>query len=490
MANSIYSDFIVRARDQFTTPLRNMGRSTTAFSRNAQTQFGSVSRSFQSMQRLMQFATATIVTGFIGRGIRGLVGAAMDVENVRVQFETLTGSIENANKLIQDMQQFAASTPLQFDTLAEGTQRLLAFGIAQDDVLGALRMLGDAALGDANKLDSLVRAYGKVSARGRASMEEINMVIDAGVPIMAALNEEFGTTTEELTGMISAGEISSDVFTAAFRRMTSEGGQFHNGMQRQSQTTAGLFSTLKDNITLTAASVGEALLPTTKLLTQELITVTENIRLWVDNNRELINQGVDGFIRGVGDSIKFVTEQWNNGLIPALLAGLGTFKILTVAVAVIQGMMVAYAAAAATAAGATSVFAGIVAALGGPVTLIIAGVAALVAGIVLLIKNWEKITTAIKESPLGQFVSRIFGSVSNTMESNGGPRSYGSFGSSQLSNTPTPSTAWNAYAQPQVTESRSTVDINIPSAPPGVTIRQRGQAPGVNMNLGAGVAGL
>jgi len=69
VASSVYSDFVVRARDQFTAPLRNMQRSTTAFSRNAQRSFGGVRTSLQGVQRVMRLAVAAMTTGAIAKAV-------------------------------------------------------------------------------------------------------------------------------------------------------------------------------------------------------------------------------------------------------------------------------------------------------------------------------------------------------------------------------------------------------------------------------------
>lgn len=497
MSRAVYQDFVVRARDRFTRPMQNMQRQTTMFSRNAQRSLGRVNNSFDRMRRLARFATGAIATGLVARGIGRLVSAGADLEGVTTQFETLTGSIESARDLVSQMNEFAASTPLQFDTLAQGTQRLMAFGVAQDDVLDTLQMLGDAALGDANKLDSLTRAFGKVQARGKASMEEINMVIDAGVPIMDALNQEFGTTTEELSGMIRNGEVTSQVFQQAFRRMTTEGGQFANGMERQSQTAAGMFSTLKDNVQLTAATLGQALLPTVKDLTTDLIELTGRLRSWIGENEDLIQQKVEDVITGIGNAVRFLGRMWDNGTIPALITAVATFKTLTAAVAAAQAVMVTFKAAQAAAAAAGGVLNAVL--LANPIGLIIAGVAALVAGIVLLVKNWDKLKAAMQR--FGEWVSNVFAGVlegingaiervanflgiSNSRDADEGRASNAERYGMSSENMGNPRTFPGTVARSTVSENRSTVDINMNGLPSGSTVRQTGSAPGVSLNTG------
>lgn len=498
MPNGVYSDFIVRARDQFTRPMRNMQRQTTLFSRNAQRSLGGVSRSFDRVRNMARVASGVLVTGLVGRGIAGLVRAASDVEGVTTQFETLTGSMESANQLVTDMQKFAASTPLQFDTLAQGTQRLMAFGVEQENVLDTLQMLGDAAMGDANKLDSLTRAFGKVQARGRASMEEVNMVIDAGVPIMDSLNEVLGTNTEQLSEMMRAGEISADVFQQAFQRMTMAGGQFHNGMQRQSQTTAGLFSTLKDNLQLTAASIGAALLPTVKDLTENLIEVSGRVREWVNENQDLIRQRVEDVLQGIADTVRLIGRLWENGTIPAIIAAVATFKTLNAAVLTGKALMIAYKNSQIAATGAAAAFNAVIKA--NPLVLIISAVAALVAGLVLLIKNWDKLKAAMQR--FADWVAGIFkpilDGVNNAVEkvanflgiSNSRNMEDGRARNAERYGMTAENYAVSSARAGVTNENRSTVDVNFNNLPSGATVRQRGRAPGVSMRTGYRMAGL
>jgi tape measure domain-containing protein len=478
----------------------------------------------------MTGAAAVLTTGLIGRGIGSLINAASDIETVTTEFETLTGSIENAAMLVDQLRQFTARTPLQFEAVSEGTKRLLAFGIAQEDVLSVMQTLGDAALGDANKLDSLTRAYGKVAARGRVSMEEINMVIDAGVPIMDALNAQLGTNTEQLQGMISRGEVTADIFQSAFRDMTTGTGQFAGGMERLSETQKGLWSTLKDNILLVAGSMGESLLPTTKSITENLINVAQKVKEWISANKELINSKLQSFLNGVKAVGDFIAKHWQSGLIPALLAGVATFKLVAMAIVGAQGLIAAIKMIKAAMA------AGSLMSMFNPWTLLAAVIVGLV---VLIIKNWDKVKAflikvweAIKTAGLavwegikigvkamadfvkmyfftvadiiltvfGNVVKAVLGVVSTIgkalgLEMNGvestidrisqaqaNVRSQSAIGAAQG----LISANQGVQESRSTTENRSTVDVNFNNTPQGTTIRQRGRAPGLQLNTGYG----
>lgn len=222
-------------------------------------------------------AVATAVTGLAVLTGKALKEAA-DFETASVSFKVLIGDAEKAKKTLNDLRTLGAKTPLQFEDITKGAQNLMAFGSAADDVADQIKMLGDLAMGQSDKLESVVRAYGKIHAKGKASMEELNMVTEAGVPVLQALADMYDTTTTKVLEMVSAGKIGFADIDQAFKNMTSSGGQFYGMMDEQGKTLNGMVSTLKDNLTLLLTKLGEAVLPTaTKLLGDALTKLDEFI---------------------------------------------------------------------------------------------------------------------------------------------------------------------------------------------------------------------
>ena len=220
----------------------------------------------QKMKGSMKKLGLSIGAAVIGVGALA-IKAASDMEMLTTQFEVMLGSSEKAAGMMKDLNKFAASTPFALEDLAKGSQNLLAFGVSSDKVVDTMRMLGDTAGGNAEKLQGLVLAYGKVQTKGKASMEEINMLAERGVPIIGTLQKQLGVTNQEFFKMVSAGKITKKEVTQAFRTMTSEGGMFYKGMEKQSLTFSGMVSTMKDNIKMMLASVGSSILPLLKSLT-------------------------------------------------------------------------------------------------------------------------------------------------------------------------------------------------------------------------------
>ncbi len=173
----------------------------------------------------------------------------------------LGGNEQEAQKLLDTLKEMANTTPYEATDLVKATQKMMAFGISADDSLKYLNMLGDVAMGDANKMDSLTLAFSQISASGRASMEDINQMIDQGFNPLTIIAQKTGESMGDLRDRVSAGQVSFEEIAGAFETATSEGGTFYQSMDKASQTTEGKISSLKDAFGSALGSMTEALLP-------------------------------------------------------------------------------------------------------------------------------------------------------------------------------------------------------------------------------------
>jgi tape measure domain-containing protein len=221
---------------------------------------------------------------------RATVGQAAKIEDLVAAFTPLTGGAESAAAMIAALNKEAASTPFQLEQIGSVAKQLLPIlGNDVEAVTGAFRMLGDTAGGNAQKLDSITRGYSKAMLKGRVDMESLNMIAEAGVPIYTELAESMGISVEQMMELSSAGKITDTDLTNAFQRMTSEGGIFFNGMQIASETLSGRMSTLRDNIALAGATIGNMFLPLIKDIVDESIKIVSKFSEWASETGNLEN---------------------------------------------------------------------------------------------------------------------------------------------------------------------------------------------------------
>lgn len=219
---------------------------------------------------LAKGTTALIGVGTTAIGALAKIGVDYNtqMETYTTNFKVMLGSTEAAAKKVEELKVMAAKTPFEMSDLAKGTQTLLAFGIASDKSTDILQQLGDISLGDSQKLETLTRAFGKMSSSNKVSLEDLNMMIDAGFNPLNIVAEKTGESMTDLYKRVSDGKVSVSEITDAMKVATSAGGQFYKGMEEASKTTTGLLSTLEDNA---RSLVGEVFEPLSNSLLQKVV---------------------------------------------------------------------------------------------------------------------------------------------------------------------------------------------------------------------------
>ena len=265
--------------------------------------------------------------GSVLNAAKGMVSSGLEynqaMEGYVTNFTTmLGGSSEAANGMVGSLQKLASATPLAMSDLAGGAQTLLAFGVASDDVSGTLQRLGDISLGNADKMQSLARAYGKATAQGKLTGETVQMMIDAGWNPLIDICDQTGESMEDVQKRMAAGSISAEELTQAVNHATDAGGKFAGGMEAASKTVAGLTSTLQDNVN---AMLGKLMKPVSDAMRSTLLPTAIDA---VDQlTTAFEDEGIDGFSRVAGSLIASLSAQlasYAPEAVPAALAFVGS----------------------------------------------------------------------------------------------------------------------------------------------------------------------
>lgn len=169
-------------------------------------------------------------------------------ESSQISFRVMVGDAERATELLNDIQEFSASTPFQFNEIESAAKLLLGMGIAAENIVPTLRMLGDVSAGINAPIGELAFAFGKVASTGRLMTESLNQFDERGVGLSKEIAASLGVAASEVRELASKGELGFEHLTGAFERMTSEGGRFTNLTVELSQSMNGLNSTLQDTV--------------------------------------------------------------------------------------------------------------------------------------------------------------------------------------------------------------------------------------------------
>ena len=246
---------------------------------------------------------------------KGFFTASSQMEDFRASFGALVGDVKVGGELLGQIYDMASKTPFETTELASSAQLLLQYNVAQKDVLDTLSRLGDASGGNAVKMNSLALAYGQVNAAGKATMGDINQMINAGFNPLNVIAQKTGKSMGELRGEVEKGAVSSQMIKDAFIVATSAGGQFYGMMEAKSQTVSGRLSTFSDQIKTIGMSI-MGVSKTGEILQGGLFDVISNGIDFVAQKLNLINwEGI-----GAGLVVVISSIQANFGLLIGFLA--------------------------------------------------------------------------------------------------------------------------------------------------------------------------
>lgn len=310
----------------------------------------------------------------------GAVGAitkiGAEAEQTSVAFTTLVGSETKAKGMLDEIAKFAAASPFGKLDLTENAKTMLNFGVETGRVLPLLKQLGDISGGNKDRLQSLSLVLGQVSAAGRLQGQDNLQFINAGFNPLQELAKMTGKSYAELQDKMSKGQITFENVTQAIRHATGAGGKFFGMMDKQSQTAAGKFATVKDIVIQQAVDIYRKLQPLISKILDLLIKIVP-----------VISSGIMKVIHGIEHVIDFVLRFKTE--IGYLAAVIGVAAVVFNAHAI---AMTAYAAVMGIVTAATRIWTGVqwllnVAMSANPIGLIIIGIAALVAAVVYC---WNK----------------------------------------------------------------------------------------------------
>jgi tape measure domain-containing protein len=245
-----------------------------ADTRDLNKQLGRVQRNMRSMTsnitQLGASMTQAITLPLAGVAAMAVKSAA-DLEQLETSFVSLTGGVEEAAAMMQQLNDFTAKTPFQIENVANAARQLIASGTKVSEVNDQLQFLGDIAATSGVSIEEIAAIFAKVNAKGKVELENLNQLAERGIPIFKALADATGLPADKL----GAGAVSVEQFNDTLKSFAEEGGFAAGAMERLSETAAGKFSTALDNAKLAMANIGEKLLP---IISKGLDRFTEMMR--------------------------------------------------------------------------------------------------------------------------------------------------------------------------------------------------------------------
>lgn len=241
-----------------------------------------------------EFFTNPIVALTAGIGVVAKLG--MDADKTAVSFNVLTGSMEKGSKLLGQLNDYADYSIYDRLGIQEAAKTMLGFGVPLENVMGDLKMLGDVAMGDKNRMSQLALVFGQVASAGKLQGQDLLQLINAGYNPLLDISALTGKSISVLRDEMSKGNVSFELMRQAFQRATSEGGKYYNMANEIAKTPYGRLQQLAGDFNKKLLEMYQiiqpALIPamnglnTILQLTTPIIKVASGMVVWIGNNME------------------------------------------------------------------------------------------------------------------------------------------------------------------------------------------------------------
>jgi hypothetical protein len=324
--------------------------------------------------------------GSIGLAIAGALAlpikAAADMETLNTALRSsFQGNAKAAKEAFGEINKFAAQTPFELNEVVTSFLRLKNAGL--DPSVKALEAYGNIASSTPGKtLMDFTEAVGDAVMGENERLKEFNISAKKSGDLVSYTFQGITTTVKN-----NAKDIEK--YLQYIGNVKYAGATI-----AQSKTFNGMMSTLKDNVVMTAARLGDKMLPRMKEYADSLTKSVDKVAAWISNNQSLVGTilkvvaGIGAFSLAVS-ALSFLF----GGFFKAWAFGLkviNAYRTLMITVTAVQNAMAFSALSGAT--GIQTLSAALKAAnlafLTSPIFWIVAAIAV---AAFLIIKYWEPI---------------------------------------------------------------------------------------------------
>ncbi|EAE1315729.1 tail tape measure protein [Listeria monocytogenes] len=203
--------------------------------------------------------------------IGSAIGRVDTIDTATKSLTVLTGSAKDAQLVMTDLTAAIDGTPIALDAVALGAKKMVAAGMKAANVKPVFTAIADAAYGVGNgseSIDQMTDAISALQASGVAYADDINRLVDAGVPAWQILANSTGKSVGEMKKYVSEGSLESTKAIAMLTKGIEEG---TTGMAGNTAKMAGLAKTAGNTISGSFANMKTAAV-------KSLANIVENLK--------------------------------------------------------------------------------------------------------------------------------------------------------------------------------------------------------------------
>ena len=207
--------------------------------------FGSMAGSLNKMRVGALAAVGGLVA--VGGALKSITDTGIMFEDLKDSLDTVFGGIEQGDKALQKIVEFAQTTPFQIEDATKAFISLKSSGI--EPSMEMLQTFADTASTSIDQLgafEAMVRLVQR-SAAGGLGLEEINQLDDRGIPATKILTEALGKSREELSTFGKTAEGAAQMVELLIKGLQQRfGGAMENKMDNLSTKASNMTIAFKD----------------------------------------------------------------------------------------------------------------------------------------------------------------------------------------------------------------------------------------------------
>jgi len=220
--------------------------------------------------------------------------AYSEIEAIKTQLGVVFSNQTQADSMFGEISQYAVKSPFGVEQTSELAVLLKQSGVYATDLMDTLRMIGDTAGGNMEKMKRIANNYAQIVSIGKASMLDMRQFAYAGIPIFEAVSKELGVSQQELRKLISDGKVTSDIIEKVFKDLTGINGIFENATEKGAKTLKARLQNLQDAKQLASGAVGEWGVNLGSAyggdsFVNDMVTGVENIYQWLKDYVNTVN---------------------------------------------------------------------------------------------------------------------------------------------------------------------------------------------------------
>ncbi len=161
-------------------------------------------------------AGATLALGKLAA--TGGFNRALSIEDARAKLKGLGHDAGSIDEIMNNALASVKGTAYGLGDAATTASQLVASGVKQGDQLtSVLKTVGDSAQISGRDFTEMGSIFSKVAASNKLQGEQVNQILDSGIPILQFLAKHYGITAEEAQKMVSSGKVDFENFAAAMQ---------------------------------------------------------------------------------------------------------------------------------------------------------------------------------------------------------------------------------------------------------------------------------